>query len=80
MDASTEQAHTQRLERFVTAMPSEIASYLDQHWGAWRLGEPSTDLILYPPPVGPPLMVGPADGERGVLVIDGERYYSAAWL
>ena len=46
MDASTEQAHTQRLERFVTAMPSEIASYLDQHWGAWRLGEPSRAPML----------------------------------
>lgn len=80
MDAANEVRHTQRLERFVTDSPGAIREYLDSAWGNWKLGEPNADYCLYPPPIGPPLMIGPASGERGVLIIDGERYYSAAWL
>lgn len=75
-----EHRDTQRLERYVTDVPGEIGEYLDKYWGDWRNGNSEGDYCLYPSPLGPPLMIGPGSRERGVLVIDGERYYSAAWL
>jgi hypothetical protein len=71
----------QRLEAFIVDSPGAIASYLDEHWRGWREGTPETDYILYASPVteGATLMIGP-DNSPGFLNVDGERYYSSAWL
>lgn len=69
----------QRLQAYVGESTSVIGSYLDSNWGDWRNGNPSSDLILMEGDGGP-YMIGPVDGSPGVLVIDGERFYSDDWL
>ena len=71
----------QRLAAFIVDSPGAIASYLDENWKGWRNGTPETDYILYPSPVreGHTVMIG-TDDKPGFLNVDGERYYSAAWL
>jgi hypothetical protein len=71
----------QRVAAFVLDSPGAIASYLDEHWKGWREGTPDTDFIIYPSPItdGAPILIGP-DDKPGFLNVDGERYYSAAWL
>ena len=71
----------QRLEAYIVDSPGAIASYLDEHWKGWRNGTPETDYILYPSPLreGHTVMIG-SDDTPGFLNVDGERYYSAAWL
>lgn len=70
-----------RLETaLVEVSPEAIRSFLDTHWPGWRYGTPETDYIMYPI-AGSCHMIGLDPARRpGWLDIDGESYYSAAWL
>lgn len=71
----------QRLAAALAAVsPEAIGSYLDGAWGDWRNGNPDTDYILYPDGDDCHMIGSDPLGKPGFLDIDGERFYSAAWL
>ena len=71
---------SQMLTAHVLESPVAIADYLDKYFGNWRNGPGNADYILYTiPGTDHHYMIG-TDPTPGFLVIDGERFYSAAWL
>lgn len=60
--------------------PGELAKFLDECWKGWREGFPETDYILFSPAGKSSVYMIGLTEKAGYLDIDGQHYYSQAWL
>ena len=57
-----------------------LARYLDANWNGWRNGIPETSYCMYSPPGSHEVYIIGYDSRPGYLDIDGQAFYSDAWL